>query len=44
MVYEELNKVPGVRCNEVQGSMYAFPQVTIPEEAWEDAKVCGDPL
>ena len=34
-----MNKIPGVRCNEVQGSMYAFPRIDIPEEAKEDAKV-----
>ena len=39
MVYERMNQITGVRCNEVQGAMYAFPRVDIPEEAWEDAQV-----
>ena len=39
MVHERMNQITGVRCNEVQGAMYAFPRVDIPEEAWEDAKV-----
>lgn len=39
MIYERFNKIPGVTCNEVQGAMYAFPRIDIPEAAWEDAKV-----
>ena len=39
MVYERMNQITGVTCNEVQGAMYAFPRVNIPEEAWEDAQV-----
>ena len=39
MVYDRLNKIPGVKCNEVQGAMYAFPRVDIPEAALEDAQV-----
>ena len=39
MVFERLNKIPGVHCNSVQGAMYAFPRVEIPEEAWADCRV-----
>lgn len=39
MVYDRMNQIPGVHCNEVQGAMYAFPRIEIPEEAWEDARV-----
>ena len=39
MVHERMNQITGVRCNEVQGAMYAFPKVDIPEEALEDAEV-----
>lgn len=38
MVHTKFNKIPGVFCNEVQGAMYAFPRIDIPEEALEDAK------
>ncbi len=40
LVYTKMNKIPGVYCNEVQGAMYAYPRIDIPEEAEEDAKVC----
>lgn len=39
LVYERMNKIKGVTCNKVQGAMYAYPRIEIPEEAWEDAKV-----
>ena len=39
MVHERMNKIPGVHCNEVQGAMYAFPEIDIPKEACEDARV-----
>ena len=39
MVHERMNQIIGIQCNKVQGAMYAFPRVDIPEEAWEDAKV-----
>lgn len=38
-IYTRMNQIPGVKCNEVQGAMYAYPQVDIPNEALEDAKV-----
>ena len=39
MVHERMNKIPGIQCNEIQGSMEAFPRVDIPKEAWNDARV-----
>lgn len=35
-----LNSVPGIKCNPVQGAMYAFPQIYIPPAAVEEAEVC----
>ena len=29
----------GIKCNEVMGAMYAFPNVSIPKRAQEEAKV-----
>ncbi|XP_020603305.1 alanine aminotransferase 2-like [Orbicella faveolata] len=40
---EVLNSMEGVRCNEVQGAMYAFPRITLPKRAIEEAKVQGIP-
>lgn len=39
LVTEGFNAVPGVHCNEVQGAMYAFPRINIPEAARADAEV-----
>ena len=39
MVHKRMNQIPGVCCNEVQGAMYAFPRIDIPEEAMEHAQV-----
>ncbi|XP_041078016.1 alanine aminotransferase 2-like [Polyodon spathula] len=38
---EILNTVPGIRCNPVQGAMYAFPRIFIPPKAIEEAQVLG---
>ncbi|KAL4613610.1 alanine aminotransferase 2 isoform X1 [Arapaima gigas] len=38
---EILNKVPGIKCNPVQGAMYAFPRIFIPPRAVEEAKALG---
>lgn len=35
---EILNAVPGIKCNPVQGAMYAFPRIFIPPKALEEAK------
>jgi len=40
---EVLNSMEGVKCNEVQGAMYAFPRITLPQRAIEEAKVQGIP-
>ena len=39
LVTELLNKIEGVKCNPVQGAMYAFPKIDIPQKAVEYAKV-----
>jgi len=36
---EILNTVPGISCNPVQGAMYSFPRITIPQRAINEAKV-----
>nr|XP_027220818.1 alanine aminotransferase 1-like [Penaeus vannamei] len=41
MVADTFNSVPGMSCNIVQGAMYAFPQITLPEKAIEAAKKEG---
>ncbi|KAK3513455.1 hypothetical protein QTP70_015449, partial [Hemibagrus guttatus] len=33
-----LNTVPGIRCNPVQGAMYSFPRIMLPERAIKEAK------
>ncbi|KPP75618.1 hypothetical protein Z043_105123 [Scleropages formosus] len=43
MTEEILNKVPGIKCNPVQGAMYAFPRIFIPPQAIEEAKALGMP-
>ena len=39
LVTELFNKIEGIKCNPVQGAMYAFPQIMIPPKAVEHAKV-----
>ena len=39
MVYEMLNSIEGIRCNEVMGAMYAFPRISLPKKAIEEAEV-----
>lgn len=41
LVTEELNKLEGVTCNESEGALYAFPKITIPQKAQEEAKKQG---
>ncbi|XP_034039936.1 alanine aminotransferase 2-like isoform X1 [Thalassophryne amazonica] len=36
-----LNTVPGISCNPVQGAMYSFPRITIPEKAVKEALAKG---
>lgn len=33
------NTVPGITCNPVQGAMYTFPRITLPQKAIDRAKV-----
>nr|XP_039262873.1 alanine aminotransferase 2-like [Styela clava] len=39
---EMFNKIPGIKCNAVQGAMYSFPRITIPPKAIEAAKDAGE--
>lgn len=41
IVTELLNKIEGVTCNPVQGAMYAFPNINIPQKAIDNAKSLG---
>ena len=36
-----LNKLEGVSCNAAEGALYAFPKITLPERAIEEAKKLG---
>jgi alanine transaminase len=40
-IAETFNSIPGMKCNTVQGAMYAFPEVKIPEKAIAKAKSLG---
>ncbi|XP_065065372.1 alanine aminotransferase 1-like [Rhopilema esculentum] len=42
MVYEILNTIEGVTCNEVMGAMYAFPRVNLPKKAIAKAESVGE--
>lgn len=39
LVENAFNKLEGFRCNVVQGAMYAFPQLRLPERFVQQAKV-----
>lgn len=41
MIEKTFNSIPGMKCNIVQGAMYAFPEVKIPEKAIAKAKSLG---
>ncbi|XP_032781725.2 alanine aminotransferase 1 isoform X1 [Daphnia magna] len=41
MIAKSFNSIPGIKCNTVQGAMYAFPEVKIPEKAIAKAKSLG---
>ncbi|ESO98440.1 hypothetical protein LOTGIDRAFT_114341 [Lottia gigantea] len=41
MVTETFNTIEGISCNEVQGAMYAFPQIKLPKKLLEAAKAKG---
>ena len=36
---EKFNSIPGMKCNAVQGAMYSFPQIFMPQKALDKAKV-----
>ncbi|XP_046563703.1 alanine aminotransferase 2-like [Haliotis rubra] len=38
LVTDTFNSIDGITCNEVQGAMYAFPQIFLPPKAVEEAK------
>ncbi|XP_041347626.1 alanine aminotransferase 2-like [Gigantopelta aegis] len=38
LVTKTFNSIEGVKCNEVQGAMYAFPRIFLPEKAIQAAK------
>ncbi|KJH42040.1 hypothetical protein DICVIV_11976 [Dictyocaulus viviparus] len=37
LVREAYGSIEGIKCNEVQGAMYAFPQIELPQRAIEKA-------
>merc|ERR1719431_1205632 len=41
LVADTLNTIEGFRCNVVQGAMYAFPQIHLPEKAVAAAGEAG---
>ena len=43
LVAENLNTVPGFSCNTVQGAMYAFPRIQLPDPAITAAEDAGQP-
>lgn len=43
MVSEAFNSMEGFTCNTVEGAMYAFPHITLPQKAVEAAAAAGKP-
>lgn len=43
MVADTFNSIEGFSCNPVQGAMYAFPQIKLPQKAIEAAQKEGKP-
>lgn len=41
LIYKTFNSFEGFCCNPVQGAMYAFPQIKLPQKAVEAAKKAG---
>ncbi|XP_060071000.1 alanine aminotransferase 2-like [Ylistrum balloti] len=41
MVTDLFNSIDGIKCNEVQGAMYSFPRLFLPDKAVEEAKARG---
>ena len=40
-LYKKLNELEGVSCQPIEGAMYAFPTITLPDGANEEAKLRG---
>jgi aspartate/methionine/tyrosine aminotransferase len=36
LLAEGLNRIPGIRCNQVAGAMYAFPSITLPPDRTDE--------
>ncbi|KAG1700047.1 Alanine aminotransferase 2 [Nymphon striatum] len=41
LVADTFNSIEGMKCNEVRGAMYAFPQLILPQKAIDKAKELG---
>eukprot|EP00755_Sulcionema_specki_P003003 Sspe_Gene.27160::Locus_11578_Transcript_1_1_Confidence_1.000_Length_1748::g.27160::m.27160/K00814/GPT, ALT; alanine transaminase len=41
LLYQGLNKIPGIKCNPVMGAMYAFPAISLPPKAIKEAEKIG---
>lgn len=41
IVTDNFNSIPGIHCNVVQGAMYAFPRLDLPQGLIDKAKVGG---
>lgn len=41
LVTETFNSIEGISCNEVQGAMYAFPNIKLPQKAIDAAKAAN---
>ena len=42
LLVSALNKLEGVSCNAAEGALYAFPRITLPARAIEEAKKLGE--
>ena len=38
---DAFNKLEGITCNEAEGAMYLFPQISLPQKAIEAAKAAN---
>ncbi|XP_023679571.2 alanine aminotransferase 2-like [Paramormyrops kingsleyae] len=41
LAQEAFNRIPGITCNPVQGAMYCFPRISLPERAVAEAREMG---
>ncbi len=37
-MYDKLNSIKGFSCNEIEGALYGYPNITFPESFIEEAK------